>query len=105
MENKLFDEKQMEETLKNFMLEQFDFDTLKKAGFYGKEIKRNDYKAQAARVCWFFGFETVFEYGAKDIRCHITYASGVAGLDSKRPPNEPFVTIIKGWFDEYRREA
>lgn len=102
-------EKQKKGTLKNFMLEQFDFDTLRKIGFY-KDIKRNDYKAQAERVCLFFGYETVFEYGAKEIRCHITYGSGATGLNSSERPlsvteygklqDEPFVTVIKSWLDE-----
>lgn len=102
-------EKQKQETLKNFMLEHFDFDGLKKVGFYGKEIKRKDYKAQAERVCTFFGYKTVYEYGTEEIRCHISYGSGPAGLGSERPLNvsetgelqpEPFVTVLKSWLDE-----
>jgi hypothetical protein len=103
-------EKQKEETLKNFMLEHFDFDALKKAGFYGKEIKRKDYKAQAERICRFFGYKTVFEYRTKEIRCHISYANGEGGIDSSERPLsvneegkvevEPFVTVTKSWLDE-----
>lgn len=102
-------EKQKQETLKNFTLEHFDFDGLKKAGVYGNGIKRKDYQAQADRICQFFGFKTVYEYGTEEIRCHISYGSGPAGLDSERPLNvsetgalqpEPFVTVIKSWLDE-----
>jgi len=80
-----------EETLKNFMLEMFDFDGLKKAGIYSKEIKRKDYQAQADRICQYFGFKTVFEYGKDSVQCHLSYA--------KRPANEPFVTVIKSIYE------
>lgn len=51
-----------DEVLKNFMLEFFDFKELCKVGFFKKEWK-HDYKAQADRVCQFFGYKSVFEYG------------------------------------------
>jgi hypothetical protein len=103
-------EKQKEETLKHFLLEHFDFDGLKKAGFYNKSIKRKNYKAQAEKICWFFGYKTVFEYGTEEIRCHISYGSGVSGIDSLERPlhlnkdgelkPEPFITVLKSWLDE-----
>jgi hypothetical protein len=57
--------------LKSFMKEQFDFNALLKAGFFTKEM-RGDYKAQAERVCRWFGFKTVYEYGSREISCHLT---------------------------------
>jgi hypothetical protein len=45
------------------MLDHFCFDTFKKMGFYGKDVKRSDYAAQAARVCEYFDFDEVYEYG------------------------------------------
>lgn len=57
-----FTEKEKDEVLKRFMKEFFHFPTLCKAGFFTKEMK-GDYKAQAERVCKFFGYETVYEYG------------------------------------------
>lgn len=93
--------KQKAETLKKFMLDHFDFDSLKKSGFY-KNIKRKDYQAQADRVCYFFGYKSVFEYGTEEIRCHISY-----GVDRPIKVNEkgeltiePFITVIKSWLDE-----
>ena len=86
-----FTDKQKDEVLKNSMKENFDFKSLLKAGFFTKEMK-NDYKAQAERVCKFFGYKSIYEYGAKEIRCHITYAG-------ERPPNEPFVTVIPSLYD------
>lgn len=77
--------------LERFMKEFFPFNEFKKIGFFTKEMK-GDYKAQAKRVCDFFGYETVYEYGAKETRAHI-YADG------KRPIGEPFITVIPCIYD------
>lgn len=61
-----FTEKEKDEILKRFMLEFFDFNGLCKAGIFTKEM-RGDYKAQAERVCTFFGYKTVYEYGLNAI--------------------------------------
>lgn len=57
-----FTEAEKEEILKRFMKEFFHFPSLCKVGFFKKEMK-HDYKAQAERVCKFFGFKSVYEYG------------------------------------------
>ena len=76
--------------LKRFMIEFFPFTELKKAGFFKKEMK-GDYYAQAKRVCDFFGYKSVFEYGAKEIRCH---------LSGERPENnKEFITVIQSIYD------
>lgn len=80
-----------DEVLKNFMTEFFPFDSFLKIGFFKKEM-RDNYQAQADKVCHFFGYKTVYEYGAEEIRCHISY-----GED--RPKNEPFVTVIPSIYD------
>jgi hypothetical protein len=85
LQNITFTEKEKDEVLKRFMLEFFDFYTLKKAGFWPKGVTKRDYKAQAERVCQFFGYKTVFEYGSKEARCHLT--------DGKT--NRPFVTVVE----------
>lgn len=78
--------------LKRFMIEFFPFSELRKAGFFTKEMK-GDYYAQAKRVCDFFGYKSVFEYGAEEIRCHLSYAG-------KRPENDKeFVTVIPSIYD------
>lgn len=83
-----------EQRLKEFMQDNFDFSTLKKVGFYSQEIKRTDYKAQAERVCHYFGYESVYEYGKFDpIRCHISYADP-APKPLTIPPHREFVEII-----------
>lgn len=75
--------------LERFMKEQFDFNALKKAGFFTKEMKA-DYKAQADRVCKFFGYKTVYEHGAQEIRCHLSYAN---------PEGKPFITTLKSIYE------
>ena len=87
--------------LKNFMEEFFPLEELFEVGFFTKEMK-GDYKAMAKRVCKFFGYKTVYEYRAKEMRCHITY-------DETRPMHidkngelkeEPFITIIPSVWSE-----
>lgn len=94
-------------TLKNFMLEQFDFDGLKEIGLF-KGIKRNDYKSQAKKVCEFFGFKSVYEYGAIEVRAHLSYGDEHSGLGNDRPlhvdengklKEEPFITDIKSIYE------
>lgn len=81
-----------ENILKRFMQEHFPFTEFRKVGFFTKEMK-GDYQAQADRVCNHFGHKTVFEYGSKDIHCHISYADG------KRPEGEGFITDVKNIYD------
>lgn len=77
--------------LKRFMIEFFPFTELVETGFFTKEIK-DHYYAQAKRVCDFFGYKSVFEYGAKEIRCHLSYA--------ERPENDKeFITVISSIYD------
>lgn len=88
--------------LKNFLEEFFDFKTLKKAGFFPKDMKKSDIHGQAKRICSFFGYETVFEYGAEKIRAHISYANGERPLhvDTEgQLKEEPFITEIGGIYE------
>ena len=78
--------------LKGFIKEFFDFTSLRKAGFFTKEMK-NDYYAQAERICKFFGLNNIYEYGEDETRCHISY------LDGKRPKDEGFITTIPSIYE------
>lgn len=78
------------ELLEKFMKEFFDFDDLQKSGFFTKEMK-NDYQAQAKRVCDYFGYKTVYEYGSKEIRCHIS--------EVKPKEDTPFITVIPNIYE------
>jgi hypothetical protein len=75
-----------EEVLKKFIKEHFPFSAMKQAGFFTKEMKE-DYTAQAERICTFFGFESIYEYGKEELHCHISYAG-------ERPKDKPFITVI-----------
>lgn len=81
-----------EDVLERFMKEFFQFNEFEKIGFFTKAMK-DDYQAQAERVCKFFSYETVYEYGATGIRGHLSYA------DNERPEDEPFVTVIPSIYD------
>ena len=76
-----------DEILQAFMLENFDYSGLKKAGVYGKGIKKSDYKAQAERICYHFCLNSIFEYGQDEIRCHISTGENM--------PDSEFITTIK----------
>lgn len=91
----LITEKEKAEVLKNFMQEFFPFNEFKKIGFFTKEMK-GDYQAQADRVCKYFGFKTVYEYGAMEVRAHIT-----EGPPFTEPEKEkPFVTVITNIYED-----
>lgn len=83
-------DKEKDKVLERFMKEFFPYRPLKKAGFFTKEM-RGDYKAQAKRVCDFFGYETVYEYRSQETRCHMTMV-GDRG-------NEPFVSVLPSIYD------
>lgn len=94
-------EKERLRILKNFIKEMFPINELFKCGFFTKEMK-GDYEKMAERICYFFGYKTVFEYRIAETRCHITF-------DGDRPKyinpdgklvDEPFITVIPSWLDE-----
>lgn len=83
-----------ETLLKNFLEEHFDFDTLKKVGFFDKTIRRKDYLKQAERIRTFFGYESLYQYNFKTSYGHLSYAKG------HRPVNEGFITTFKAWHED-----
>lgn len=88
-------QKSKDQLLKEFMQDQFDFSSMVELGIFKKEM-RNDYEAQAATICKMFGFETVYEYGAMEVRCHISYENNERPLFIDNNGNlkpEPFVTV------------
>lgn len=87
--------------LKQFIEDNFDVATLVKVGFLKKEHKK-DYFEIAKRICTFFDYKTIYEYGATPIRAHLSY-------DGDRPQHvnekgelkdEPFVTVIPSIYDK-----
>lgn len=73
------------------MKEFLPYKEFRRGGIFTKEMRLN-YKAQAKWVCDHFGYETVYEYGAREIRCHLSYAG-------ERPKDEPFVTVIPSIYE------
>lgn len=64
----------VDKKLKEFMLDNFDFPTLKKIGVFPKEMKLNDYEGQAKRICLIFTLESVYDYPeiGKGTRYHLS---------------------------------
>ncbi len=94
--------KERDRILKDFLEEFFDFYTLRKVGFFPKEMKKKDIHGQADRICKQFGYETVFEYGANTIRCHISYADGHRPQhvdENGELQQEAFITEIGGIYE------
>jgi len=48
--------------LKKFIDSYIPVDELMKAGFFIKGTRRNQYEKIAERVCWYFGFKSIYEY-------------------------------------------
>jgi hypothetical protein len=76
------------ELLKKFMQEFFPFAEFKKAGLFTKEMK-NDYNAQAEKICTFLGLKSIYEYRKETIRCHI----------SEPNPKGNFITVIPSIYE------
>lgn len=83
-----------EGVLKRFMQEFFPFNEFKKAGIFTKEMK-GDYKAQSEKIRIFFGFKTIYEYGAMEFRGHISFTESYL----EKHPEQPFITTIKSIYD------
>lgn len=67
----------MDIALKSYMLEHFDFDGLKQAGFF-KGIRKTDYQAQADKICKHFGYSSIFEWSAQPkISYHLSIVANV----------------------------
>jgi len=77
--------------LRDFLDEFFDFEELKKVGFFDKSIKKTDYEAQAKRVCHYFGLKSIYEYGKDRIVAHISYVKPKSG--------DQFLTIFPSIYD------
>jgi hypothetical protein len=88
----MLDNTNQDQLLKSFIEEFFDYDALQKVGFWNG-ISKDNYQAQAERICQYFGLKTIYEYGAEPIKAHLTYPKG------QRPKGEPFVTELKSIYE------
>lgn len=81
--------------LKDYMQENFDFGSLKKAGIFPKEMKFNDYEGQSKIICHMFSLNSIYDYSelGKGTRVHISYTDKVLG-PLEIPPFRKFVEEI-----------
>jgi|SRR5579872_2234442 len=88
--------------LKEYMLDHFDFRSLKKAGVYPKTMKFNDYEGQAARICYIFSLTSIYDYHktGQGTRVHISYADPKPG-PFEIHPHRKFIEIIG---EEYHKD-
>ncbi len=87
--------------LKKFMKEHFPYALFKQNKIFTKEMK-NDFEAQANRICKFLGLKTIYEYGSVERRCHLSYAEGARPVwvnEKGELKTEPFVTVIKSIYE------
>lgn len=71
MNKQLFYEGTDEVRLKTFIQEFFPFKEFLKIGFFKKEMK-DDYYAQAEKICVYFSLSSIYEYDAVEIRSHLS---------------------------------
>lgn len=88
-----------EALLVKFIKENFPFNDLKKVGFFTKEMK-GDYNAQSKRVCEYFGYESVYEYGAKELSAHLSFQRKLKINEDGELNTEPFITIFKSYLHD-----
>lgn len=88
--------------LKNFLEEFFDFYTLRRVGFFPKDMKKSDIYGQSKRICYYFGYESIYEYRSHTVRAHLSYEEGNRPLhidEQGSLKEEPFVSEFKGIYD------
>lgn len=59
--------------IKQYINQNFDLPTLKKAGFIPKDVKLNDYEKIAELICRRFKLNNVYEYSLITGKYHLTY--------------------------------
>lgn len=85
-----------DDLLKSFIDEHIPVDELVEIGFLQKEWI-GDYRKISDRICQWFGYETIYEYGAKEVHCHLTIGDEDNLIVTDR--TDPFVTTIKSVYD------
>lgn len=62
--------KVVDEKLKQFIEDNFDVATLRKAGVFRKGLRLTDYEAIAERICFIFSYKSIYEYRAPEIKAY-----------------------------------
>jgi hypothetical protein len=83
------------QNLKEYMEENFDFSSLKKAGVFPKEMKFNDYEGQAAVIRNIFCLDSIYEYSniGRGQYCHISYVNPTPFTRFTEPIGPPLMKI------------
>lgn len=85
----------MSNKLKQFMQDNFDFASNKKAGIYPKDMKFNDYEGQAKIICTIFSLESIYEYSniGRGEYCHISYVNPTPFTRFLEPIGPPLMQV------------
>lgn len=94
--------------LKHFLQLNIPFDSLKKIGFFGKDISSTDYEKIAERVRVFFGLKSIYDYQSvcDCPTCRISFGKSMrkcgseTGIKFKEyKPNIPEMLTKKEWLN------
>lgn len=86
--------------LTKFINNNFDVKTMVKIGFF----KSKDPLHIADRICTFFGYDSIYEYGKEPIRAHLSYYGDRPKHVNEKGElkEEPFITeTISSWDSLY----
>lgn len=81
--------------LKEYMRENFDFSSMKKAGIFPREMKFNDYEGQAKLICNIFDLGSIYDYSniGRGKWCHISYAHPTPFTRFIEPVGPPLMKV------------
>lgn len=85
----------MDQTLKSYMRDNFDFPSMKKVGIYPKDLKHTDYEGQAKIICRMFSLDSIYEYSNIGRGCyaHISYANPTEFTRFVEPIGPPLMQV------------
>lgn len=85
----------MDNKLKEYMQDNFDFSSMKKAGIFPKEMKFNDYEGQAKIICKMFDLESIYDYSNIGRGCyaHISYVKPTPFTRFVEPIGPPLMKV------------
>src|SRR3954465_187035 len=85
----------MDNKLKEYMRDNFDFPSMKKVGIFPKEMKFNDYEGQAKRICHIFSLQSVYDYSNIGRGCyaHLSYVNPTPFTRFVEPIGPPLMQV------------
>lgn len=84
----------MDNKLKDYMRDNFDFPVMKKAGIF-KGLKFNDYEGQAKVICRIFSLESIYDFSniCRGMYAHITYVNPTPFTRFVEPIGPPLMKV------------